>query len=69
MPCRASWGSTRVGQGSRNKGKAWAGAFIVIPVGKARQRRVHILGLARLNHSARLWAIRMISSVQHLSLG
>lgn len=33
---RASWGKHQGWSGgSRNKGKAWAGALIVIPVGKA----------------------------------
>lgn len=45
-----------------NKGKAWAGGFIMVSAGKACQGGINRLGLASLNNFARLWAVGVISS-------
>lgn len=50
-------GSTRFWSGgkSRNEGKTWATALIVLLVGRAGQGRANSLGLAGFNSSGKLW--------------
>ena len=50
-------GSTRFWSGgkSRNEGKTWATAFIVLLVGREGQGRANSLGLAGFNSSGKLW--------------
>lgn len=62
-PPRATWKSTRVGQGAeRNEGKTQATAFIRVSMGKARQGTVTSLGLASLNSSGGLWVTGAVPS-------
>ena len=59
MPCKATGEAPDFGQ---KKGKAEASVFMVFSVEKAWQGRVYSLGMAILNNSNGLWAIKEVFS-------
>lgn len=54
-------GHQPVGRGSEERGKRWARAFFVVPMGRNRQGRVD-WGLATLSNSGELWGVEAIPS-------